>query len=331
MGAATLGSGTYGSSTHDFSISTIRRVRNHLWWALCGLGLLLVVAPVVWILIGVLGKAVSVWHWSDLTTTTQGIGVSNAIVGTLVIMVGVAIVAGLIGVAGGIYLAEYASPTFFSTMLRSASEVLAGIPSIVFGYCGYLTLVVGLHWGFSLLPAVIVVAMLVVPYVIKATELSLTQVPLAYREGAEGLGMSKIYLLRRVILRAALPGILTGIIIALAISIGETAPLLYTAGFTNAYPKFALIHQPVGYLTYAVYNFIEYPTQSVVNLSYVASLILVVLVLVLILGTRLIVRFTQKYAPNRAVGRPSRAERRAARELAAGQVTTQLAAGHLRQ
>lgn len=332
MASAAIGTTSILTPRADFAISTRRRLKNHLWWVLCGLGLALLVIPVVWILVGVIGKGVSVFHWSELTTTTQGIGLSNTIVGTLVIMVGVAIVAGLVGMSGGIYLAEFASPNAFSTILRSASEVLSGIPSIVFGYCGYLALVVGLHWGYCLLPAVIVVSMLVVPYVMKATELSLNQVPLAYREGAEGLGMSKVYLLRRVILRAALPGILTGIIIALAISVGETAPLLYTAGFTNAYPSFALIHNhPVGYLTYAVYSFIEVPQQSIVNLAYVAALLLVVLVMILILASRVIVRVSQKYAPNRAMGRPSRGERRAAREHAAGMVTASLAEGHSRQ
>jgi len=314
----------------DFSISTVRRVRNYAWWTLCALGLLCVVAPVAWILVGVIGKGISVWHWSVLTTTTQFIGVSNSIVGTLVIMVGVGLVAGVVGVASGIYLAEIARPSIRATLLRSASEVLSGIPSIVFGYCGYLVLVIGLHWGYSLLPAVIVLGMLVVPYVTKATELSLNQVPVAYREGAEGLGMSKTYLLRKVVLRAAIPGILTGIIIALAISVGETAPLLYTAGNTNAYPSVALIHHPVGYLTYVVFTSLENPNIQIENLSYDAAMILIVIVLLLIGTARLIVRLSQRYAPNRALGRPSRAERRAARELAAGRMTEDIAAGRMR-
>jgi len=311
---------------------------DHIWWTVCALGLVLLAVPVVWILVAVVGKALTVWHWSVLTHTTSGVGgygLANALVGTLVLAVGVAIVAGVVGISAGIYLAEFSGTGIFSTFLRSASEVLAGIPSIVFGYVGYLTLVIGLGWNLSLLPGVLVLAMLVVPYVAKATELALNQVPSAYREGAEALGMSKPYILRKVVIRSAVPGILTGLIIALAISVGETAPLLYTAGFTNAYPSLALIgnHQnghPVGYLTYAAYSFIEDPSSVVRALAYDASLILVVLVLLLIIASRVIVRLSQKYSPNRAAGSLSRQDRRKARDLAAGRVTEAVAAGKAR-
>jgi phosphate transport system permease protein len=234
---------TAGNS-HGIVISRARRVRSLLWWTLSGLSLALLALPVVWILVGVIAKGVSVWNWGVLVHTTSGVGgygLANAIVGTLMMTVGVAIVAGLVGISGGIYLDEFAGGGKFAAVLRSAGEVLSGIPSIVFGFCGYLTLVIGLRWNFSYLPAVIVLSMLVVPYIAKATELSLNQVLAAYREGAEGLGMSKVYLLRKIVLRSALPGMLTGLIIAPAISVGETAPLLYTAGFPNAFPSFALI------------------------------------------------------------------------------------------
>jgi phosphate transport system permease protein len=282
---------------------------------LCGVAMLLVLAPVVWILADVVARAVPEWKWSVLTEAANGVGggLLNAIAGTFAIVVGVAIFAGVIGVFGGIYLSEVARAGAFTTMLRSASEILAGIPSIVFGYCGFLALVSGLHWKFGLLPAVIVVGMLVVPYIMKATELSLGQVPLAYREGAEALGMSKVYILRKILMRAALPGVLTGILIALAISVGETAPLLYTAGNSTQYPNFHLINHPIGYLTYAVYTNIEAPQHSLQVLAFDGALILVVLVLALILLSRLVVRLTQKYSPNRAMSSGGRAERAAVR------------------
>jgi phosphate transport system permease protein len=329
---------TAGAAKPPIVISRARRVRSLLWWVISGLSLALLALPVLWILIGVIAKGVAVWNWGVLVHTTSGVGgygLENAIVGTLVMTVGVAIVAGLVGISGGIYLAEFAGGSKFATLLRSASEVLSGIPSIVFGFCGYLTLVIGLGWNFSLLPAVIVLSMLVVPYIAKATELALNQVPAAYREGAEGLGMSKVYLLRKIVLRSALPGILTGLIIALAISVGETAPLLYTAGFTNALPSFALIGSkqsghPLGYLTYAAYEFIDSTVPAEKNLAYDAALILVVLVLALVLSARLIVWLSQKYSPNRAVARPDRETRRRTRELAAGRMTEEVGAGRSR-
>ncbi|MGP8162920.1 MAG: phosphate ABC transporter permease PstA [Acidimicrobiales bacterium] len=281
-----------------------RRVINWLWWAGCGFGLAFLVAPVVWILYGVFQRGINGWRWNVLWTPTSGLGggLANDIVGTLLITFGVAVIAGIVGIGAGIYLAEFCRPGIVSTVLRSASEVLSGVPSIVFGYVGYLALVIGLRWKFSLLAALVVLSLLVVPYIAKSTELALNQVPLAYREGGEALGMEKSHMLRRVVLRSAVPGILTGIVVAIAISIGETAPLLYTAGQNStSYPTGALLHSAVPYLTYVVYADYDspFPTQHV--LSHDAAMVLVVLVVALILGSRLIVRATQRYAPNRAL------------------------------
>ncbi|MCU1489603.1 MAG: pstA2 [Acidimicrobiaceae bacterium] len=302
------------------AISWRRRIVDNAWWGLCWVGLLAVVGVVVWILAGVASRAFSDWKWSVLWTQSTGTGggLANTIAGTFVILVGVAILAGAVGIGAGVYLAETARPGPVTTFLRSASEVLSGVPSIVFGYVGYITLVIGLHWGYSLLAALIVLSLLVVPYVAKATELSLGQVPLAYREGGEALGMTKTYRLRRVVMPSAIPGIATGLIVALAISVGETAPLIYTASFTNAYPSIHLLHQPVSYLTYAAYTFFDEPSRAAQQLSADAALLLVALVLILIVLARVIVRLTQKYSPERGAGSGSFSERRAARRAQAG-------------
>lgn len=286
-----------------------RRAINRLWWVVCGFSLAFLVAPVVWILYGVFQRGISGWRWDVLWTATSGLGggLANDIVGTLLITFGVAMIAGIVGIGAGIYLAEFCRPGIVSTMLRSASEVLSGVPSIVFGYVGYLALVIGLRWRFSLLAALIVLSMLVVPYIAKSTELALNQVPLAYREGGEALGMVKSHILRRIVLRSALPGILTGIVVAIAISIGETAPLLYTAGQNStSYPTGALLHSAVPYLTYVVYADYDSPFPSQHALSHDAAMVLVVLVVALILGSRLIVRATQRYEPNRALAATNR-------------------------
>ncbi len=290
-----------------------RRVANSLWWGICGLGLAFLVAPVVWILSGVFERGISGWRWNVLWTGPAGLGggLANDILGTLLITFGVAVIAGIVGIGTGIYLSEFCRPSIFSTVLRSASEVLSGIPSIVFGYVGYLALVIGLHWGFSLLSALIVLSMLVVPYIAKSTELALNQVPLAYREGGEALGMVKSYMLRKVVLRSAVPGILTGLVVAIAISIGETAPLLYTAGTNGTgYPTGAFLHSAVPYLTYVAWADYDSPFPGQHALSHDAAMLLVVMVVGLILSSRLIVRATQRYSPNRALAAAERGWRK---------------------
>ncbi|HUO48742.1 MAG TPA: ABC transporter permease subunit [Acidimicrobiales bacterium] len=279
---------------------TRRKFWNGALWGGCVLALVLVVTPVVWIVAGIVAKSVPHWHWSVLTTTSTaaGGGLANAITGTFLIVGGVAVIGGAIGIAGGIHLAEFTSEGK-GGILRGASEVLSGVPSIVMGYVGYLALVVGLHWGFSLGSALVVLSILVVPYITKTTEVAIRNVPTAYREGAEALGMRSGYALRKLVLRPALPGIATGIIVAMAIALGETAPLLYTAEWSNQLPKLQLTHSPVGYLTYPVYQVVNSTLPSIQQWAYSAALLLIVFVLLLIVIARIVVARTQRHSPDR--------------------------------
>ncbi len=262
------------------------------------IALALVVGPAIWLVLGVVVRAVPHWQWNVLTTLSQGTsgGLENAVLGTLVLMAGVAVLAGSIGVLTGIHLAEHGSSSRGGAFARGAIDILAGFPSIVLGYVGYIALCVGLHWGFSLLAALVILSLMVVPYIAKSTESALRQVPTSYREGAEALGMPSGYALRRVVLRSALPGIVTGLLIALSVAGGETAPLLYTAGATNNLPTFTLLHQPIAYLTYYVWTDYNQPTDVAHYVSYDAALILVVLVLAMLVAARLIVARTQRHA-----------------------------------
>jgi phosphate transport system permease protein len=180
--------------------------------------------------------------WSFLTTPPQGGlsgegGISTVIVAT-VYLIGITMAILIpLGLGAAIYLAEYAPANRYTAAIRYGTEVLAGVPSIVFGLFGFVLFVTALHLNFSILSGSLTLACLLLPTLIRTSEEALRAVPRSHREAALALGATKWQTVWRVLLPAALPGIVTGIILCIGRAVGETACLYVTMGGSAGMPN----------------------------------------------------------------------------------------------
>ncbi|PXV93729.1 phosphate ABC transporter membrane protein 2 (PhoT family) [Lachnotalea glycerini] len=174
----------------------------------------------------------------DFTYTTENASVMPALINTLIMTALALLVSGPIGIFSAIYLVEYAKrDNRLVNVIRITAETLAGIPSIVYGLFGLLFFVTALGWSYSILAGAFTLAIMILPLIMRTTEEALKSVPDVYREGSYGLGAGKLRTVFKIVLPAAVPGILAGIILATGRIVGETAALIYTAGTVAQIPK----------------------------------------------------------------------------------------------
>ena len=209
---------------------------------------------------------------------SKNVSMMPAIINTVLIVFLTLLLAVPIGIAAAIYLAEYAKRgSKLVKVIRVTTETLAGIPSIVFGLFGFLAFVLTFHWGYSLLAGVLTLAMMVLPTIVRTTEEALIAVPDLYREGSFGLGAGKLRTIFVIVLPAAVPGILSGVILSVGRIVGESAALIFTAGSVAAVPE-SLFDST---RTLAVHMYCLLSEGLYTNQAYATAVVLLVIVLVI--------------------------------------------------
>ena len=260
-------------------VNTRRRISNAVANTLCVAAVIIVVAPLCAIFFYLLAKGAGSINLAFLTHTPKPVGESgggfgNAIVGSAYVL-GLASLMGVpLGVGAGIYLSEYGRG-LFGNIIRFTADVLNGVPSIVIGIVAY-SLIVLRQKHFSALAGGAALAIMMVPTITRATEEMLLLVPHAIREAALGLGIPQWRSTLSITLRTALPGVVTGLMLAFARVAGETAPLLFTA-FGNQYwssnPNQPIAALPLQIFVYAISPYDEWHRQA-----WAGALILIVLI-----------------------------------------------------
>ncbi|HNS06410.1 MAG TPA: phosphate ABC transporter permease PstA [Anaerolineaceae bacterium] len=244
---------------------------------------LITIIPIIGLVVYIVVKGAPAISWEFLTAApSNGMregGIFPAIVGTLYLTLGTALFSVPIGVLAGIYLAEYAQETAFTRIIRIAIINLAGIPSVVYGLFGLGLFVLFLHLGTSILAASLTLSIMTLPVIISTTEGALRSVPNSFRVVSTSLGATRWQTIRRITLPQALPGIITGIILGLERSAGETAPILFT-GATFFLPQ--LPRSPLDATMALPYHIFVISTQipgMPIQIQYGTVLVLLVFVL----------------------------------------------------
>lgn len=241
-------------------------------------------------------RGISSISWNFITTVPSAIkgtvGIAGNIINTLYIIILTLLISIPLGVGAAIYLNEYAKPGRVVRLIEFTTETLSGIPSIIFGLFGYVFFGVTLKLGYSILTGGLTLTLIILPLITRNTQEALKTVPDSYRKGALGIGASKWYMIRTILLPSAMPGIVTGIVLSVGRIVGESAALLFTAGSGYLLPKlgdygeglFKKILQPGGTLTIELYLSME-------KAKYDTAFAIALILLIIVFGINLLTKY----------------------------------------
>ncbi len=268
-----------------------RQFKNGLMQSIaCGCAIL-VVTPLLLIYFHLIRYGLSSLNWAFFTQLPKAVGepgggMANAMVGSLILLAQAVVIGVPVGVLGGIYLAEYGG-TQFNWWVRFIADIINGVPSITWGIVVYGLLVVPMH-GFSALAGGVVLGFMMIPLVMRTTEEVLQLVPGGYREAALALGISRWRTIVQIVVRTALKGIVTGVLVALARIAGETAPLLFTA-FGNLGWAHSL-KEPIDSIPVLIFNYAISPYPDWHRQAWAGALVLLLFILIINISVRFVTR-----------------------------------------
>lgn len=262
-----------------------KRLQEYIAFSIFRIISFMVVAVLIVILSFIVVRGISVINWSFLSTMpkegmTEG-GILPAIIGTFCLIIGSMLFAFPVGVLSGIYINEYLKESWFKSFLRTMTNNLAGIPSIVFGLFGMALFVNKLHFGESILAGSLTLGMLALPVIIRTTEEALKSVDSSLRIGSYALGATKLQTIRKVVLPIAYPNILTGLILSMGRVSGETAPIMLTCVAYSLTKLPTSIFDPVMALPYHLYELATTGTNMEASrpMAYGTAFVLIAIVL----------------------------------------------------
>ncbi|CAN5669586.1 phosphate ABC transporter permease PstA [soil metagenome] len=269
-----------------------RTIWNRFLSSLCVGMAFLTLVPLFSIVFLVLKNGLPLLTWSALTQLPPaagmvGGGFGNAVVGT-VLMVGLALaLATPFGILSAIYINEYAPASRLSQAVRFVAKLLTGIPSIICGVFAY-AVVVTTTGGFSAWAGGFALSILILPTILLTSEQALLGVPKAYREASYGLGATNFQTIWRIVLPDALPAMMTGVMLAVARAAGETAPLIFTALFSQFWLK--TLKEPTASLSVLIFNFSTSSDDHQKQMAWTASLVLVILITIANVSAQVVFR-----------------------------------------